>query len=65
MKSPSDSASWSLCVMKITACPCFFSRVSTFDSSATPCGVSIDVGSSRISTRDPRQSALMISTCCW
>ena len=51
--------------MKITACPCFFSRVSTFDSSATPCGVSIDVGSSRISTRDPRQSALMISTCCW
>ena len=31
----------------------------------TACGVSIEVGSSRISTRDPRHSALMISTCCW
>ena len=38
---------------------------STLVSSATPWGVSIEVGSSRISTRDPRQSALMISTCCW
>ena len=51
--------------MKITAWPCAFSRASTFASSATPCGVSIEVGSSRISTREPRQSALTISTCCW
>src|SRR5581483_3918857 len=65
MRSPSVSASWSLCVMKTTAWPCSFSRSSTFASSATACGVSIDVGSSRIRTRDPRQSALTISTCCW
>ena len=51
--------------MKMTAWPCSFSRPSTFASSATPCGVSIEVGSSRIRTREPRQSALMISTCCW
>ena len=65
MRSPSESASWSLCVMKITPWPCSFSRTSTFVSSATPCGVSIEVGSSSMSTREPRQSALMISTCCW
>ena len=29
-----------------------------------PCGVSIEVGSSRMRTREPFQRALMISTCC-
>ena len=29
-----------------------------------PCGVSIDVGSSRMRTREPFQRALMISICC-
>ena len=51
--------------MKITAWPCSFRRASTFVSSATPCGVSIEVGSSRMSTLEPRHSALTISTCCW
>ena len=41
-----------------------FRPTRTFSSSAMPWGVSIDVGSSRMSTREPFQRALMISTCC-
>ena len=44
--------------------PVRLERRRTFWSSAMPCGVSIEVGSSRMSTRDPFQSALMISICC-
>ena len=63
-RSPMPVASWSLWVMRTTARPWAFSRPSAFASSVTPCGVSMDVGSSRISTFEPRQSALTISTCC-
>ena len=65
IRSPSATASCSLWVMKTIASPVCLSRSSTCCSSLTACGVSIEVGSSRISTRDPRHSALMISTCCW
>ena len=63
-RSPMAIASWSLWVMKMMARPLALRPSRTFWSSAMPCGVSIEVGSSRMSTREPFQSALMISTCC-
>ena len=65
-RSPKLTASCSLCVMKSTAIPASRSRPMTRPRSSTPCGVSIEVASSRMSTLSPRQSALTISTsCCW
>ena len=61
---PCPVASWSLWVMRTTARPWPFSRSMAAASSATPRGVSIEVGSSRISTFEPRQSAFTISICC-
>ena len=63
-RSPMAVASWSLWVMKMIASPDAFRPTRTFSSSAMPCGVSIEVGSSRMRTREPFQRALMISTCC-
>ncbi len=50
--------------MRMSATPLSRRRFITAPRSLTPCGVSMEVGSSRISTFSPRHSARMISTCC-
>ena len=59
------SASRILCVMKTTVSPCDVNHETVEKSASTSCGVSIVVGSSRMSTRTPRYRALRTSTFCW
>ena len=64
MRSATAITSWSLCVMTITECPSRAITRSVLNNPSASCGVRTAVGSSRISTREPRKTALTISTRC-
>src|SRR6266511_427689 len=65
MRSAIGRTSFSLWVMNSTEWPDFWSDRMIENRSSVSCGVSTAVGSSRISSRASRSSALMISTRCW
>ena len=64
IRSATAITSRSLWVMRMTACPSRAITLRVVNSCDASCGVRTAVGSSRMSTREPRKTALMISTRC-